>query len=214
MSDHFITTDSGRRIDFVDLDPNEITIEDIARNLSNYCRFGGGVRTFYSVAEHSIRVAGLCTPDKQLHGLLHDAAEAYLGDVVAPLKHMPGMEFYRELERYFDGVILPKFGCDTEMPRDVEIADKRLRRTEQRDIRTVQPAVRSTSGIEPLKERIEPLEAESARLLFMRVFGHLTKMDGNYIQVVDSDRDADPGAPLWARVRYVTWSEHRAPRMP
>jgi 5'-deoxynucleotidase YfbR-like HD superfamily hydrolase len=66
-------------------------IKDIATALSNICRFGGHLETHYSVAEHSLRVSSLLeadghTPRIQMMGLLHDATEAYLGDIPSPIK--------------------------------------------------------------------------------------------------------------------------------
>lgn len=81
---------SGRR--FWPLDPraDEVHVEDIALALSNLCRFGGRCQRFYSVAQHCLHVAELAAsvlPSAGPHGLLHDAAEAYLGDIIRPLKN-------------------------------------------------------------------------------------------------------------------------------
>jgi uncharacterized protein len=72
------------------LDPPYPDIIEIASALSKQCRYNGLVPWFYSVAEHSIMVsqyiADVHGPDLALAGLLHDAAEAYIGDIVRPLK--------------------------------------------------------------------------------------------------------------------------------
>lgn len=61
-------------------------IEDIAHALANICRWTGHTSRFYSVAEHCIRAAAIAPPECKLHVLMHDATEAYLGDVATPLK--------------------------------------------------------------------------------------------------------------------------------
>ena len=89
----FIQTLSGRRVNPLDATAEDIDPADIARALSNLCRFGGHSKAFYSVAQHSAIVCDLleqrggATPDELMAALLHDAAEAYLGDLPHPLKH-------------------------------------------------------------------------------------------------------------------------------
>ena len=97
--DGSITTFSG--IQFWPLLPNgaDIRIEDIAHALSNQCRFAGHTRVFYSMAEHSVRVSQLCRLEDALWSLLHDASEAFLSDIPAPLKELPEFEAYRTAER-------------------------------------------------------------------------------------------------------------------
>jgi uncharacterized protein len=112
---------SGGR--FYPLDPreDEIHIEDIAHALALTCRFSGHTRTFYSVAEHSVRVSHAveihaqregCENDREiaLWGLLHDASEAYLNDIPRPLKRAPIFWIYRVVEANLTGCILKKFG--------------------------------------------------------------------------------------------------------
>ena len=81
-----VETCSGRYVDVRHPDPATIDTMDIAHALSMQCRFNGHVRDFYSVAEHCVRVANLLPTPLRIHGLLHDAAEAYVGDVVTPVK--------------------------------------------------------------------------------------------------------------------------------
>jgi hypothetical protein len=83
---------SGNYVDLLVPDYEQIEAEDIAHHLSMLCRYGGGVRRFYSVAEHCCLVHDLLAwqgqdPEIVKAGLLHDAAEAYLGDIIAPLKY-------------------------------------------------------------------------------------------------------------------------------
>lgn len=84
-----LDTYSGKR--FFPLDPRavEISLDDIAHGLANTCRYSGQCQHYYSVATHSVYVSEELAdepPQVQLYGLLHDAAEAYVGDVPRPLK--------------------------------------------------------------------------------------------------------------------------------
>jgi len=87
-----IVTYRGNHIRF-DEDLSEITfdIKEIAYSLANLCRFTGHTARFYSVLEHSLKVMWLIDDDYYsplycLHGLLHDAHEAYTGDLSTPWK--------------------------------------------------------------------------------------------------------------------------------
>lgn len=96
------------------LDPNDILFSDIAHALSNICRFNGHCREFYSVAQHSVNIAewlkqrGAST-ETQLVGLFHDASEAYLGDVIRPLKATGLFSEYCRLEKIVQMKIYDKF---------------------------------------------------------------------------------------------------------
>ena len=81
-----MNTASGRLVDPFNLRLEDIAIEDIAHSLSMQCRFNGHCARFYSVAEHSVLVSRLVLPKNRLWGLLHDAQEAYLGDIITPIK--------------------------------------------------------------------------------------------------------------------------------
>jgi uncharacterized protein len=92
---YWMQTFTGRKVDVQEPDPSMVDIEDIAHALSLVCRFGGHCRDFYSVAEHSLlverearsrRPSIRLVPQFQLACLLHDAAEAYIGDIVTPVK--------------------------------------------------------------------------------------------------------------------------------
>lgn len=89
-----IETQSGVIFDII-TPAGPVRIEDIAHGLAHVCRFGGQCSRHYSVAEHSVLVHDLIAAEygrgaDALAGLLHDAEEAYLGDMVRPLKqHHP-----------------------------------------------------------------------------------------------------------------------------
>ena len=94
-----VETFLGLLIDPYSVDPTRVRIEDIAFRLSNTCRFGGFVRR--CVAGHSLIVEKIVDrlgghKQARMHALLHDAHEAYLGDVPTPLKHRPEFVHYRE----------------------------------------------------------------------------------------------------------------------
>jgi 5'-deoxynucleotidase YfbR-like HD superfamily hydrolase len=148
----------------------EISIEDIANSLSNICRFTGHCSKFYSVAEHSVRVSYLCSPENQLRALLHDSAEAFLGDISRPLKHSVGMETYRIYERQGLDAIMEHFELPFEEPAEVKDADNRLLITEQRDLLWGEPFM----DIEPLPEKIVPWTPEEAKRIFLMRFYELT----------------------------------------
>jgi hypothetical protein len=77
---------SGKCFDY--RNPSALCIEDIAHALSNICRFGGQYPVFYSVAEHSLRLVDMVKEELKLFALLHDCAEAVIGDIPRPMKHL------------------------------------------------------------------------------------------------------------------------------
>lgn len=103
---------SGGKFHLQDMIPEEIKIKDITHALSMICRFGGHSRYFYSVAQHSLNVMKMMkddgyTTDIILYGLLHDASEAYLGDIPRPLKQM--LPEYEIIEEKLQKVIWEHF---------------------------------------------------------------------------------------------------------
>lgn len=103
-----IRTVSGGYIELLNPDPKDVKLGDIAHSLSLINRYGGHTATHYSVAEHSLGVSNMMlrsTGDSRaaLFGLLHDASEAYLGDVVRPLKH--NLQDYLHAENKMENAI-------------------------------------------------------------------------------------------------------------
>lgn len=119
-----INTVSGIEVNLLDPIPDMISIEDIAHSLAYQCRFAGHIKRFYSVAQHSVVVAAMAPDDIKKYALLHDASEAYLQDITAPLKHIWGPA-YKLLEERFMKVVAIKFDLDIEQFKEVKPYDQR-----------------------------------------------------------------------------------------
>lgn len=173
----WIQTFGGHR--FWPLDPHvdEVYIEDIAHSLSMQCRFGGHTAVFYSVAQHSVLVSDLCSPTLKLHGLLHDAAEAYFIDMPRPIKRHPSVRrVIQPIEERLTRIIGKAFGIDQEgfyHPK-VKEADLILLATEARDFMHVTPNGGEAWGIEdPMPKSIHAWTPAQARAAFLKTFNEL-----------------------------------------
>lgn len=137
-----IVTAHGNTVDVIDFKPEHVDIEDIAQSISLICRYNGHLPSFYSVAEHCVRVANWledmgCSPEMQLTGLLHDAAEAYVGDMVRPLKRVPEVGGkHQELEEHISSVIHDVLGGFHPHPEQVKEADRMVYYWEVDNIRS------------------------------------------------------------------------------
>lgn len=174
-----ILTSTGKYFNFLQPDESEISIDTIAHALSHICRYTGHTRAFYSVAQHSWFVSYLVPPEHALAGLLHDAAEAFIGDVSAPLKRL--LPDYKEIEQRVERAVFSHFGLPTELPACVKQADLVMLATEQRDL---MPAHEDEweweriPGIVPLQRRVEPMAPVRARDLFLQRFCQLRTRKG------------------------------------
>ncbi len=165
--ENWMTTYTGKKFHYLNPQPDEIDIRDIAHHLSLICRFTGASRIFYSVAEHSVRVAGLLPKELQLAGLLHDAAEAYINDISRPVKYAHKLE---ETEKGITLAINKKFGLETHIALIKEM-DSKMLATEARDL------LSNTDGWaklpEPLSEIIIPWTSDLAERSFLSTFDFL-----------------------------------------
>jgi uncharacterized protein len=165
-----IRTFTGRTFFPMDPDWAEIDIADIAHSLSHLCRFAGHCREFYSVGDHSCRVAEIVAPENRKWALLHDAAEAYLVDLPRPIKRFPGLgDLYKMAEARVEAAVAQQFRLTLPMPAEIKVADNILLITELRDLmgRKPRPYERALEGT------IEPLSPAAAKAKFLSMFREL-----------------------------------------
>jgi hypothetical protein len=104
---------------------------------------------------------------------MHDASEAYVGDVVSPLKGV--LPNYKEIEDNLMGVLAKKFDFQYPLPEDVHINDKRQLYTEARHLLKVKPTwipewrVGDKSGLKPYG-----MDSNRAQRLFLSWFNEYT----------------------------------------
>lgn len=170
-----ILTCGGRYFPFLEPDTAHFSVPEIAHALSNICRFTGHTREFYSVAQHSVIVSHLVPRQHALHALLHDAAEAYLGDVAKPLKHC--LSEYKAIERGVEAALFRAFGLPAELPECIKHADLIMLATEQRDLMPHHDDEWACiAGIEPLREVIKPMLPGQAEYLFLHRYEYLASI--------------------------------------
>ena len=170
----WIQTFTGKRLDLDPPNPDQINIEDIAHGLSMLCRFNGQCTRFYSVAEHSVHVSHEIAPEFALVGLLHDAAEAYLGDVPSPLKGQLGQ--FKTFEKQMEEAVGEKFGIDYEMfvSKELKRADVQLL-IDEKAVLMVEAPEPWPPGAPEIKDtnRIKCWAPEEAKAKFLERFGKL-----------------------------------------
>ncbi len=180
-----MTTLSGRYINPRDLKPGDLFIMDIAAGLAKECRFAGQCKGFYSVAQHSVYVAGaVWHATKKLHlaqiALLHDAPEGLIADLVRCVKS--GLPDYKDLEYYIFCKVVEEFellplkfkllkGEEIDLPPEVQEADMRMLVTERRDLIVESEAIWDLQeSYKPYDFKIEAMDWKPAQELFLRAY--------------------------------------------
>ena len=169
-----ITTFTGRKVNPLHLRVEDVCIEDIAHALACTNRFCGHTKEPISIAQHSVFVAKLCRGEKfELQALLHDASEAYLGDITKWLKQTPEFQGYRDAEAHAQAVIFSVFDCALELAPEVEAADRLMVRYEAdwSGIEILHPEYPAPTILEKLMiGQWEPWPWQTAETVFLSEF--------------------------------------------
>lgn len=173
----WMQTWTGRQ--FYPLAPRAEDIDplDIAHALSQICRYGGHTDFHYSVAEHCLLMASVAEPEDKLWALLHDATEAYVGDMVRPLKL--SMPQYRAAEDNVMRAVAERFGlafhdpATADMPASVKEMDMRICLTERAIVMGPKPTSWREDGLEPLPVKVEGQPAKCAEAVYLMELNRL-----------------------------------------
>ncbi len=168
--DNFIHTFTGKKFWPLNARQEDICIRDIAKALSQKCRYTGHSCMFYSVAQHCVYASEHCEDPRW--ALLHDAGEAYLPDVSRPIKS--AIRGFEKTEDNLLRVIASKFGLEFPFPECVHRIDNQMLVTEWHYL---MPAA-TTLGpqykeIERLDLHIMPWFPELAEYYFLKRFNVL-----------------------------------------
>jgi hypothetical protein len=133
----WIQTFSGRKFSLIDPQPEDVDIGDVIDALGKIVRFGGHCHGTYTVLQHSVHVAELCNQEFRFDGLMHDAPEAYYGDITRPMKIV-----LRELSNgrtdewmaRIDRVVSEALGYQWPTPEAVKYVDAIMLASEARDL--------------------------------------------------------------------------------
>jgi uncharacterized protein len=174
----YLQTVSGRWVNPFDPDPEQLDAGDIARALANQCRFGGHSRVFYSVAQHSVIVSELVEQrggdaEDAFAALMHDASEAYLGDMPHPIKHRsPLGAAFKAAEDHLEAALRERFRIKADVP-EIKRADRALLATERRAFSAEDWHWPELEGVEPLELELTALAPEAAARAFAERYAEL-----------------------------------------
>lgn len=168
----FIVTHTGRYVWPLDPWPEDIVLEDIAHSLAIVNRWGGHTDVPYSVAQHSVLVASYVDKENALWGLLHEASEAYLSDIVSPAKK--DMPEYKVHEERLMKAAAEKFALPWPIPENVHDIDRKIRVDEAVGLFSCDTMKRQFCHSPRLGIPIYPWSWEHAKYRFLQFYKMLT----------------------------------------
>lgn len=166
-----ILLSSGSYFDFEAPETSVFTINDIAHGLAMTCRFAGQCRRFYSVAQHSVHVSENVPHEHAYQALMHDASEAFVGDMAKPLKVM--LPEYVAIEKRVERAVFARFNVATPLPPTVKEADIVMLVTEQHQLMRNRDDWQYCRGRQPLDFPIPAWPPDEAKARFLARFDAL-----------------------------------------
>ncbi len=186
----WIQTYLGKKFYLWDPQYESIFIEDIAHALSNVCRFAGHCKEFYSVAQHSVLLSlavekyviehqeevgikKLNPREMAFRARMHDASEAYVGDVTTSLKQM--LPKFQQIEGIIQNVIEARFNIKVDPQNQlINNMDNAILLTEMQQLMSKPPEEWETiSALKPLDLTIIPDSSIESEMSFLDRFDQL-----------------------------------------
>ena len=189
----YIVTYTGKVFEFMNPKPEMVCIEDIAHALANICRYTGHIKQFYSVAQHCVLMANADLPGDPLVRLLHDATEAYIGDLASPWKGLllvdvpqkepvksrfpfiGNLDTVKLFEQRLEVVIGMALRVDLSPNPEIKLGDTRMFWTEVRDLMPKMPEdfEWGPPRMQPLDAKIVPWNPVTAEGMFLSTYNKL-----------------------------------------
>jgi len=179
IEDGWLETFSGIQFRFNNPTPEMFSIEDIAHALSMLCRYNGHVKRFYTVAEHSVLMAYWMrdrgySKAEVFTALMHDCAEAYIGDMARPVKAT--MPRFKELERTIELVAAEKFPLMIyPFPKVIKNLDSRILKDERGQAMHPSDNVWGTDSLEPMNVTLRFWTPKQAKTRFLGMYTSLVR---------------------------------------
>lgn len=159
VQDGCMITYSGIIFDLMNPDINKIHLADIAHGLAFNSRWNGATKAFYSIAEHSLRVADRVPEEAKLSALFHDSEESYWGDIIRPLKNIIAINSPEIIQRMRDlrYLIFEKFNIkyfDTKEEDNFEVVQDYEELVKSHKRVTLSPRIAERIWLEEVQKRL------------------------------------------------------------
>lgn len=198
----YISTFAGLRLYPDDPRPEQISLVDLANGLGKEGRFGNQCDEFYSVAQHSILLAEYLPKEYRLWAMLHDASEAYTGDMLSPVK--PTVAGWKAFEDSLSRCIFGVFGLVWEnVPTAVKEADARIAIDEALVVFDTPPTWVKEHRTHQLGVAVHPWSKTVSKFVWLR---YMYALLGKAVPDTEVARQLRIKQPLGKTFRNPTWA--------